>query len=145
MPPKLDPVAEARIDRLTGEKEDLNRRLKERDERIETLQKQVAAAQRNAAKSTDALAAEQLRGSKTEETSDGLRNELADADKRIAVLSASLERAEAQMSELKKQQAAAAKHEHELQTELSAARVELEEHHASRSAAAVEEEERRKH
>ena len=145
MPP---PPEDPRVARLISEKEDLNRRIFERDKTIDSLQKQLAAAQRTASKATDALAAEQARTSEekaqSEAATSDLRSRLTEAEKRVAVLSTSLERSEGAEGDLRRQLDATTKHERDLEHQLSDATNELQHRRSSMSATETEMAERRK-
>lgn len=91
-------VNDATFARLQAEKEDLVRRIHERDERSSELQKQAHAAQHRAHKAAEALAVQQAeraleaKGHETAETA--LRNELREAEERMRLLQTRADRAD---------------------------------------------------
>ena len=89
------PSANPHVERLQAEKEDLQRRIKERDERSTELMRQLAAAQKTEQKAKEALAAEQAMREQAERTNcdatAALEAKLSEAEQRCALTQARLD------------------------------------------------------
>ena len=123
------PPAGARVERLLAEKEDLQRRVKERDGRIADQQKQVAAAQQCAVKAAEALAIEHSGRGQDEEKAKhaetALRLDLAAVDRRLATLITQTDRVDGHAQALQAQLQVSARIEEELWFAVTSAQTEL--------------------
>jgi hypothetical protein len=86
------PVNAAYVEKLLAEKEDMIRRIKERDERSTELMKQVAAAQLKAQKATDALAAEQAETQAAQFATARAKEKIAELEEKLRQLQLENER-----------------------------------------------------